>query len=93
MKFPGYYFNALATVGTDFLRLKRNLKRKRFERMAKADLISKPQPDGQATYTVKPQEKITEDISQSSRMTMCFRMPIMIAKTNSNQRHEQQYFY
>ena len=49
MKFPGYYFNALATVGPDFLRLKRNLKRKTFERMAKADLTSKPQPDGQAT--------------------------------------------
>ena len=44
--------------------------------MTKADLISKPQPDGQ--------EKIAEDISQSSRMTMCFRMPIMAAKANSN---------
>ena len=39
---------------------------------------------GQATRTVKQQQKIAKDVSQASRMTMCFRMPTMVAKTNSN---------
>ena len=38
----------------------------------------------QAMHTVKPQKKIAEDVSRSSRMTTCFWIPIMVAKTNSN---------